>query len=269
MKKPIALLLALAVLGTAPAVAEPLTIAAASDLTYVIDELSAAFHKEAPGADIKVSLGASGNFYAQIKNGAPYQVFMSADLRYPQQLAKEGAADGATLYTYALGRLAMWTTDPRLDMRQGLRVLNDERVTRIAIANPETAPYGRAAKAALEHLGYWEVVKGKLVTGENIAQTAQFVQTGNAQVGFVSYATVHGAAPQRRRQLLPDAGGGAGADRTGRRRHGTGARIPLAARFMRFLRSEARARSCSATASACRRHERPGTSRPRCGTRSG
>jgi molybdate transport system substrate-binding protein len=239
MKNPIALLLALAVLGAAPAVAEPLAIAAASDLTYVIDELNAAFRKEAPDADIKVSLGASGNFYAQIKNGAPFQVFMSADLRYPQQLAKEGAADGATLFTYALGRLAMWTTDPRLDLRQGLRILNDARVTRVAIANPETAPYGRAAKAALEHLGYWDVVKGKLVTGENIAQTAQFVQTGNAQLGFVSYATV--MAPRLKGAgsyyLVPEAGLAPieqGAVVTAR-----GKDSALAARFMRFLRGEA------------------------------
>ena len=239
MKKPIALLLALAVLGAAPAVAEPLTIAAASDLTYVIDELNAAFGKEAPDADIKVSLGASGNFYAQIKNGAPFQVFMSADLRYPQQLAKEGAADGASLFTYALGRLALWSTDPRLDLKQGLRVLEDARVTRVAIANPDTAPYGRAARAALEHLGYWELVKGKLVTGENIAQAAQFVQTGNAQVGFVSYATV--MAPRLKGAgsyyLVPEVGLAPieqGAVLTAR-----GKDSALAARFMRFLRSEA------------------------------
>jgi molybdate transport system substrate-binding protein len=237
MKKPTALLLAMAVLGAAPAAfAEPLSIAAASDLTYVIDELGAAFRKEAPAADIKVSLGASGNFYAQIKSGAPFQVFLSADLRYPQQLAQEGAADGATLFTYALGRLAMWTMDPRLDLKQGLRVLNDARVTRVAIANPEVAPYGRAAKAALEHLGYWDAVKGKLVTGENIAQTAQFVQTGNAQLGFVSYATV--MAPRLKGAgsyyLVPDQGLAQieqGAVITAR-----GKDSALAAQFMRFLR---------------------------------
>lgn len=240
MKKPIALLLALAALIAPPtALAESLTIAAASDLSYCIDELSAAFRKEAPAADIKVSLGASGNFFAQIKNGAPFQVFMSADLRYPGQLAQEGAADAATLVTYAVGRLAMWTTHPQLDLTQGLRALNDERVTRVAIANPDVAPYGRAAKAALEHLGYWEAVKGKLVTGENIAQTAQFVQTGNAQIGFVSYATV--MAPRLKGAgsyyLIPDAGLAPieqGAIVTAK-----GKESALAAQFMRFLRSRA------------------------------
>lgn len=240
MKKLTALLLAVAALCAAPAaVAEPLTIAAASDLTYVIDELGAAFRKEAPTAELKVSLGASGNFFAQIKNGAPFQVFMAADLRYPGQLAQEGAADGSTLVTYAVGRIALWTMDPRLDLKQGLRVLNDERVARVAIANPDVAPYGRAAKAALEHHGYWDAVKGKLVIGENIAQTAQFVQTGNAQLGIVSYATV--LAPRLKgvgsHYLIPDKGLAPieqGAIVTTR-----GKASPLAAQFVRFLRSPA------------------------------
>ena len=240
MKKPIALLLALAALAAAPAaMAEPLTIAAASDLAYVIDELGAAFRKEAPAADIKVSLGASGNFYAQIKNGAPFQVFMSADLRYPKQLALEGAADGATLTTYAHGRIALWTTDRRLDLKQGLRALNDVRVARVAIANPDVAPYGRAAKTALEHHGYWDVVKDKLVIGENVAQAAQFVQTGNAQLGIVSYATV--LAPKLKGSgsyyLIPDLGMAPieqGAIVTAR-----GKASPLAAQFVRFLRGGA------------------------------
>lgn len=238
MKKLTALLLAMAALAAAPvAEAEPLTIAAASDLTYVIDELGAAFRKEAPQAELKVSLGASGNFFAQIKNGAPFQVFMAADLRYPGQLAQEGAADGSTLVTYAVGRIALWTADPRLDLKQGLRVLNDARVARVAIANPDVAPYGRAAKAALEHLGYWDAIKGKLVIGENIAQTAQFVQTGNAQLGIVSYATV--MAPRLKgvgsHYLIPDQGLAPieqGAIVTTR-----GKGSPLAAQFVRWLRS--------------------------------
>ena len=126
-----------------PASAATLLIAAASDLNAAMDDLSAAFALAVPGAEVKVSLGASGNFFAQIKNGAPFDVFMSADLGYPAQLAKEGAADGATLATYAIGRVALWSVDPRFDLTQGLRVLNDPRLQRLAIANPEIAPAPR------------------------------------------------------------------------------------------------------------------------------
>jgi molybdate transport system substrate-binding protein len=188
MKKTLAFLLAALALGTARA--DTLLVAAASDLTYCIDALAAAFRREVPGTDVKVTLGSSGNFFAQIKHGAPYDVFMSADTGYPSQLAAEGAADGATLTTYAIGRVALWSLDPRFDLSMGMRVLADQRLLRVAIANPDVAPYGRAAKAALQQHGYWDAVKDKLVVGENIAQTAQFVQTGNAQVGLVSYATV-------------------------------------------------------------------------------
>lgn len=194
MKKIILLLMAL--LAPPLARAETLLVAAASDLSYCIDELGAAFGKQVPGAQVKVSLGASGNFFAQIKHGSPHEVFMSADMMYPARLAQEGAADGATLAPYALGRIALWSLDGRFDLGQGMSVLKDARITRIAIANPEFAPYGRAAKAALERHGLWDALKGKLVFGENISQTAQFVQTGNAQVGIVSLATL--LAPQRK-----------------------------------------------------------------------
>ncbi|MFC5459870.1 molybdate ABC transporter substrate-binding protein [Massilia niabensis] len=190
MKKLLILLLAWTL--ALPAQARPLLVAAASDLGYCIDELVGAYRKTAPDAELKVSLGASGNFFAQIRNGAPFGVFLSADMDYPRQLAKLGAADGATLTPYAFGRIALWSTDPRIDPARGLAALvRDPRVLRVAIANPVTAPYGRAARAALERDGLWTAVQPKLVVGENIAQTAQFVQTGNAQVGIVSFATLH------------------------------------------------------------------------------
>lgn len=220
-----------------PASAASLFVAAASDLAYCIDDLAAAFRKEAPEAEVKVSTGASGNFFAQIRNGAPFHVFLSADMMYPTQLAKAGAADGATLRPYAIGRIVLWTTDPRFDVSQGLAVLRDPRVTRIAIGNPDTAPYGRAAKAVLERDKLWEAVQPRLVIGENIAQAAQFVQTGNAQLGIVSLATVR--APKMagvgRYHLISDAGvapieQGAIVTRAG-------ASQPLAARFVRFLAS--------------------------------
>lgn len=186
------LILLLAGMFAVPALARPLLVAAASDLGYCIDELVSAYRKTAPEAEPKVSLGASGNFFAQIRNGAPFEVFLSADMDYPRQLAKLGAADGSTLVPYAIGRIALWSLDPQLDPNRGLAALvGDERVKRFAIANPVTAPYGRAAKAALVRDGLWDKVQNKLVIGENIAQTAQFVQTGNAQAGIISFATLH------------------------------------------------------------------------------
>jgi len=231
--------LLLTLLLAGPATGATLLVAAASDLNATMDELAVAFAREVPGAEVKVSLGASGNLFAQIKNGAPFDVFMSADLAYPFQLAKEGAANGATLTTYAIGRLALWSLDQRFDLTHGLRVLTDPRLQRVAIANPDIAPYGRAARSALQAHGVWDAVKGKLVIGENIAQTAQFIQTGNAQVGVVSYSTV--MSPRVKgigsHYLIPEAGIAPIEQGAVVTRHG-GAN-PLAARFVRFLRSSA------------------------------
>jgi molybdate transport system substrate-binding protein len=222
-----------------PAQATPLLVAAAADLAYCIDELAAAFKSEAPDAQVKVSIGSSGNFFAQIRNGAPYEVFLSADVDYPAQLARLGAADGATLAPYAIGRIALWTLDPQLDVAQGLAVLRDPKASRVAIANPATAPYGRAAKAALERDGLWQTVESKLVIGENIAQTAQFVQTGNAQAGIVSLATLRSPrlAGVGRYYLIPDAGLAPIEQAAIVTRRGQA--NPLAARFVRFLASPA------------------------------
>ncbi len=241
MKKLLILLLAWTLAG--PALARPLLVAAASDLGYCIDELVAAYRKTAPDVEPKVSLGASGNFFAQIRNGAPFEVFLSADMDYPRQLGKLGVADGATLVPYAIGRIALWTLDPQVDPARGLAALvADERVKRVAIANPVTAPYGRAAKAALVRDGLWDKVQPKLVVGENIAQTAQFVQTGNAQVGIISFATLHATRLKGvgRHALVPSTGlspieQGAIVTRAG-------AANPHASGFVRFLASpEARA----------------------------
>lgn len=233
------LVILFATLLSLPVSAAPLLVAAASDLVYCIDELAAAFRKEVPAAELKISTGASGNFFAQIRNGAPFHVFLSADMLYPRQLVKAGAADGASLRPYAIGRVVLWTLDPRLDVGQGLAVLRDPRVARVAIANPDTAPYGRAAKAVLERDKLWETMQPRLVFGENIAQTAQFVQTGNAQLGIVSLATVRSPkmAGVGRYHLISDAGvppieQGAIVTRAGMRQ-------PLAARFVDFLGSPA------------------------------
>ena len=237
MKKIVVLLLA-SILSV-PALAAPLLIAAAADLSYCIDDIAAAFRKEVPDAQIKISTGASGNFFAQIRNGAPFDAFLSADVDYPARLAKLGAADGNTLSTYAVGRIALWSPDPKLDVDKGLALLRDARITRIAIANPATAPYGRAAKSALERDGLWEAVQAKLVIGENISQTSQFVQTGNAQVGLVSLASLHAPrlAGVGRYALVPDSGLAPIEQAAIVTKHGAG--NPLAARFVRFLGSPA------------------------------
>jgi len=169
---------------------ETLSIAAASDLIYCLEELNTAFQKAHPAVDLKVSTGSSGNFFAQIQNGAPFDVFLSADLKYPKELIKAGLADSSSLTLYAIGRLVLWTVKPDIEVARGLQILRDAKVKKLAIANPAHAPYGRAAQAALEHYKMWQALQEKIVLGENIAQTAQFVQTGNVEAGIVALSLV-------------------------------------------------------------------------------
>lgn len=169
---------------------ETLTIAAAADLIYCLEELNVAFQKAYPAAALKVSTGSSGNFFAQIQNGAPFDVFLSADMKYPHELVKAGLADSSSLTLYAIGRIVLWSRRADLDVTRGLEILRDEKIVKVAIANPAHAPYGRAAQAALEHFQLWQAIQPKLVLGENIAQTAQFVQTGNVDAGIVALALV-------------------------------------------------------------------------------
>jgi molybdate transport system substrate-binding protein len=166
--------------------AQGLAVAAASDLQSALPVLAAQFEKDT-GQQLRLSFGSSGNFYAQIQNGAPFDVFLSADIEYPRRLERSGHAERGSLYEYATGHLVLWTrTDSGIDVRRGLGVLTDSRVRRIAIANPEYAPYGRAAVEALRHEGLYERVRGKFVLGENISQTAQFAQSGSADVGVLA-----------------------------------------------------------------------------------
>jgi molybdate transport system substrate-binding protein len=174
--------------------AQEITVAAAADLSTALPEISAAYTKQS-GQLIKLSFGASGNLTNQIRNGAPFDVFFSADEDYPQQLINEGLAERSTLYRYAVGRLVLWVpNDSQLDLRKlGIKALLDPSVKKISIANPATAPYGRAAAASLRHFQIYDQVSGKLVVGENIAQAAQFVESGNAQAGLVALS--HALAP--------------------------------------------------------------------------
>ncbi len=169
----------------APAAGE-ITVAAAADLTFAFKDLAAKFQGET-GDTAKLSFGSSGNFFSQIQNGAPYDLFFSADISYAKKLEAAGLTEPGTLYEYAVGKIVLWVPNgSKLDVSKGLQVLADPAVHKIAIANPDHAPYGRAAVAAMKHDGIYDQVKGKIVLGENISQTAQFVQSGNAEIGIVA-----------------------------------------------------------------------------------
>jgi molybdate transport system substrate-binding protein len=163
-----------------------ITVAAAADLTFVFKEIGARFQKET-GNSIRLSYGSSGNFFSQIKNGAPYDIFFSADVSYPKKLEAAGLTVPGSLYEYATGKVVIWVpSKSKLDINQGLKVLLDPGIAKIAIANPVHAPYGAAAVAAMQHEGIYDQVKPKIIQGDNILQTAQFVQSGNADVGLIA-----------------------------------------------------------------------------------
>jgi molybdate transport system substrate-binding protein len=162
------------------------TVAAASDLTYAMNEIVASFEKET-GCTVRVSTGSSGNFLTQIENGAPFDVFFSADIAYPKKLEAEGLAAPGSTYLYAIGKIVLWAPkDSKLDVGKGLAALRDSSVKKISIANPAHAPYGRAAEEALRKAGVYEAVKDRLVLGENISQAAEFVESGNADAGILA-----------------------------------------------------------------------------------
>jgi len=169
------------------ALSEDLTIAAASDLNFAFKELVVEFEKRT-GDHVKLSLGSSGNFYSQIQNGAPFDLYFSADIGYPKKLQEAGHALPDSLYRYAVGRIVLWTSarSPLEVEKLGMEVLLDPSIKKIAIANPKHAPYGRAAVTALRHFKIHERVKDKLVLGENISQAAQFIESGACDIGIVA-----------------------------------------------------------------------------------
>lgn len=169
-------------------------VAAASDLQTALPALASAFERKT-GIKPSVTYGSSGNFVAQIQNGAPFDVFFSADADYPRRLAASGHVDPATVYDYATGRLVLWTrADGPLNISGGLQILRDSRIKRIAIANPAVAPYGRAAVAALKSAQLYDVLEKKLVFAENVSQAAQLAESGNADVAMIG----HGLALDQR-----------------------------------------------------------------------
>jgi molybdate transport system substrate-binding protein len=176
----------LLITGVNRSVAEEITIAAASDLNFAFKEVVAEYEK-ATGNHVKLTLGSSGNFFAQIQNGAPFDLYFSADIAYPRKLEEAGLTVPGSLYQYAVGRIVLWASNrSHLDLSKGLEILREQTIKKIAIANPKHAPYGRAAVAAMEHAQVYDRVKDKLVLGENISQAAQFVESGAADVGIIA-----------------------------------------------------------------------------------
>src|SRR6202171_11784 len=182
-------------------------IAAAADLKFAMGELSETFEKQSR-TKVNVTYGSSGNFFSQMQNGAPFDLFFSADIEYPKKLEAAGLAEPGTLYEYAVGRIVIWTpAAAHVDVtKQGWKTLLDASVKKIAIANPEHAPYGRAAVAALQKAGIYESVKDRLVYGANISQAAQFVQSGNAHAGLVAMSLAVSPAMQdgKRWEIPPE-----------------------------------------------------------------
>ncbi len=170
--------------------AQEITVAAASDLQFVFPKVAAEFQKET-GHPVKLVFGSSGNFYSQIQNGAPFDLFFSADIGYPELLERNGFTEQGSLVRYGTGKIVLWAAKgSSLDVNRGLAALLDPGVRRIAIANPAHAPYGRAAVAALRHENFYDQVSAKLVLGENISQATQFVESGNADAAIVALALV-------------------------------------------------------------------------------
>ena len=189
---------ALALLGCAGAKADDggpaVRVAAAADLRLAMDELVEAWAAANPDRRVEVVYGSSGTFFAQISEGAPFDLYFSADAEYPRQIERAGLAEPGSTRLYAVGQLAAWVpaASPIDVGGRGLAALADPAVARVAIANPEHAPYGRAAVAALRAAGLYDALEPKLVLGENVSQAAQFVASGNADAGIIALSLALG-----------------------------------------------------------------------------
>lgn len=190
--------------GIGVAHAEKVTIAAAADLKFAMADIVQTYEQTHPGDKIEVVYGSSGKFFTQIQQGAPYDLFFSADILYPRELEKAGTA-GGKVTPFAVGRIVLWS--PTLDAsKMTLQSLTSPEIKHIAIANPKHAPYGKRAEEALKAANVWNQVKPKLVYGENISHTAQLVESGNAQVGVLALALVLNPqlASKGKYWLIPD-----------------------------------------------------------------
>jgi molybdate transport system substrate-binding protein len=168
--------------------ARDVSVAAASDLKFALDDIVQQFAKEDKDLRVNVAYGSSGNFYSQLVNQAPFDMFLSADLEYPRKLSQQDLTLPGSEFTYAVGRIVVWApaSSPINVEKLQMSALKHPTVRHIAIANPQHAPYGRAAEGAMRSLKVYESVQSKLVFGENIAQTLQFIQSGNAEIGIVA-----------------------------------------------------------------------------------
>lgn len=183
--KPLALA---ALLLSGSALADDVSVAVAANFTAPMQKIAADFEKTS-GHKVKLTFGATGKFYAQIKNGAPFDILLSADDETPLLLEKDGAAVTGSHFTYAIGKLVLWSAKPGLVDGKG-EVLKQGAFAHLALANPKTAPYGAAGLEVLKKLGLYDAIQPKIVQGENIAQTHQFIATGNAELGFVALSQV-------------------------------------------------------------------------------
>lgn len=165
-----------------------LNVAAAANLQFAFDDIEMAFETAHPDINLEMTYGSSGNFYAQLTQDAPFDIFFSADTTYPQRLVDDGLASEKDYFQYAVGQIVIWVTnDSPIDVEAaGMNAVTDPAVSAIAVANPDLAPYGAAAVEAMQHLNVYNAVEDKLVMGENISQAAQFVQSGAADVGFIA-----------------------------------------------------------------------------------
>ncbi|MDB5385836.1 MAG: modA [Planctomycetaceae bacterium] len=163
-------------------------IAAAADLKFALEEIKQEYLQSHPNSKIETTFGSSGTLFAQLSHDAPFDLFLSADLKYPHQLVEQGHADADTEFKYAIGHVVVWVPNqsPLNLEKLGIQALTDATVKKIAIANPKLAPYGRAAEAALKNLKVYDQIQDRLVLGENISQTSQFIETGAADIGLIS-----------------------------------------------------------------------------------
>lgn len=196
MKTSIRMLVSFVALWATTTLADDVSVAVAANFTAALQRLAPEFERTS-GHTLLASFGATGKLYAQIKNGAPFDVLLSADDETPLKLEQEGLGVAGTRFTYATGRLVVWSPNPDLVDDRG-EILKKGEFAHLAIANPKTAPYGAAASQVMRKLGVWDRIASKLVYGENITQTAQFIHSGNAELGFIALSQVRSLPPTQR-----------------------------------------------------------------------
>lgn len=177
--------------------ADQVTVAVAANFLETLEHLKIEFEKSYDH-DLRIVVGSTGKLYAQIVNGAPYDVFLSADQERPRLLSEAGFAAPDTQFTYVVGKLILWSADPDRDMKDGAQMLAAQSFRKLAMPNPQLAPYGAAAQQVLEKLGLWQALQSRIVTGENVGQTFGFVASGNAEIGFVSLSSYLSLGNQKR-----------------------------------------------------------------------